>query len=235
MINSASKLSIVDKDVVHSRLRDVPVLTLRVGPGKISYNVHQDLLFNTSNVFKTAFSGKFLESSDRSMDLPDDDVESFEQMAHWLYTKDLGLPKPVTEETTKQCYWQLAGLNTLADKYEMTSLSNIIVDELFELYGHSINTIPPHMDVITYVYENTTEKSSFRKVMVAWYVWRIDYRWYKQASTRDFILELPEFAADLAIALTLRAGFTTEKNPLTGSSSDHHEKPIENTKSTYAT
>lgn len=233
MINSASKLSIVDKDVVHSRLRDVPVLTLRVGPGKISYHVHQDLLFNTSNVFKTAFSGKFLESSDRSMDLPDDDVESFERMAHWLYTKDLGLPKPVTKETASQWYWQLAKLNTLADKYEMTTLGNIIVDELFELHGK--DNFPPQMDVITYVYENTTEKSSFRKLMVAWCVWRIDYKWYKKASTRDVILELPEFAADLAIALALRAGFTTEKDPLTGSSSDYHEKPIENTKSTNAT
>jgi hypothetical protein len=232
VIYSAFKLSIIDKDVVRSRLRDVPVLTLRVGPGKISYHVHQDLLFNTSNVFKTAFSGKFLESSDRSMDLPDDDVESVEQMAHWLYTKDLAIPKPVTAESTKQWYWQLAKLNTLADKYEMTTLSNIIVDELFELHGKDI--IPPQMDVITYVYENTTEKSSFRKVMVAWYVWKINYEWYKKASTRDVILQLPEFAADLAIALALRAGFTTEKNPFNGSSSDYHEKSTKTAKETHA-
>lgn len=91
------------------------------------------------------------------------------------------------------------------------------------------------MDVVTYVYENTTEKSSFRKLMVAWYVWKIDYKWYKQASIRDIILELPEFAADLAIALALRAGFTTEKNPLTGSSSDYHEKSTEKAKETHAT
>ncbi|KAL2041580.1 hypothetical protein N7G274_005962 [Stereocaulon virgatum] len=214
-------LSAMEQSSAPLKLRDVPVLTLRVGPGHTAYHVHQDLLFDMSKTFKTAFSGKFQESSDRSMDLPDDDVESFEQMARWFYTKDLGLPKPITAETNTKCYWQLAKLNTLADKYEITTLSNIIVDKLFELHGKQI--VPPQMDVVTYVYENTTEKSSFRKLMVAWHVWSINYTWYKAASTRRSILKLPEFAADLAIALALKAAFITERNPLKGSSSDYHE------------
>ena len=82
------------------------------------------------------------------------------------------------------------------------------------------------MDVITYVYNNTTEKSSFRKLIVAWYTWNIDFKWYKDENTRDVFLKLPEFTADLAIALALKAGYNV-RNPLESLSSNYHEKPAE--------
>ena len=160
------------------------------------------------------------------MSLPDDDVGAFERMTRWLYTQKLELSDPITAEASSECYWQLAKLNTLADKYDITTLKNLIVDKLFELYVPPKNVKPPQMDVITYVYNNTTEKSSFRKLIVAWYAWNIDFKWYKDDNTRDIILKLPEFTADLAIALALRAGYDAS-NPLEDISSNYHEKPAE--------
>lgn len=160
------------------------------------------------------------------MSLPDDDVEAFESMTLWLYTQKLELSDPITEETSSECYWQLAKLNTLADKYDITTLKNLIVDKLFELSVPPKYVSPPQMDVITYVYQNTTEKSSFRKLLVAWYTWNIDFKWYRGDNTRDVILKLPEFTADLAISLALRTEYNAI-NPLEGRSSNYHEKPAE--------
>ena len=160
------------------------------------------------------------------MSLPDDDVGAFERMTRWLYTQKLEFSNPITAEDSSEHYWQLAKLNTLADKYDITTLKNLIVDKLFELYVPPKNVNPPQMDVTTYVYNNTTEQSSFRKLIVAWYAWNIDFKWYKDDNTRGTLLKLPEFTADLAIALALKDAYNA-RNPLEGLSSKYHEKPAE--------
>ena len=161
--------------------------TLR-GPRQSSLHVHQDLLFDVSTVLKVAFSGKFKEASERSMSLPDDDKSSVERMLKWLYTRKLELTIPVSKRTSEECYLQLAQLNTLADKYDIYLLKNRIVDELFDLAKPPRNIQPPQIPAIAYVYMNTTEGSSFRKLLVAWYAYGgVDCIWYDRETTRNMI------------------------------------------------
>ena len=65
------------------KLRDVPFVTLLVGPDKAAYHVHRDMLCTASPVFNAAFEGNFIESSNHSMDLPDDDIDFIERTVRY--------------------------------------------------------------------------------------------------------------------------------------------------------
>lgn len=68
-------------------LKGEPVVTLYVGNDREVFYIHRNLLCNASPVFKAAFAGKFRESSELSMELPDEDVDSLNRLVQWLYTK----------------------------------------------------------------------------------------------------------------------------------------------------
>lgn len=160
------------------------------------------------------------------MPLPEDDQGSVERMIQWLYTGKYELTVPVSAGTSAECYMQLAKLNTLADKYDIYLLKNHIVDELFDLIKPPRNIQPPQIPVIAYVYENTTEESSFRKLLVAWCVYRIDLKWYEDKATRVELAKLSQdFAIDLAMAFGVRIKQPNQKSPFTLPSSVYHETP----------
>ena len=140
----------------------------------------------------------------------------------WLYFKTLRLTKAVNSETAEERYWQLAILDTLADKFDVGILKNAIIDELFALDENS-NAYPPSMRVVAYIYENTTETSSFRKLMVGWYVWRIDPVWYTTSDSRAFLADTPMFAADLAIAMSRKAEDPSLESPFCSQPSSYYE------------
>ena len=204
-----------------------------VGPDKTVFHVHQNLLFDASPVFKAGFSGDFKEAAERSMSLPDDDKHTLGRMIHWLYTRKLDLTVPIDSKTSNECYMQLAKLNTLADKYDIYLLKNDIVDELFELKKLPKPVKPPQIPIIKYVYDNTTGTSSFRKLMVAWYAYLIDFKWYDFEGAKDVLAGVsPEFAIDLAIAFGARQQHPDRKSPFALPSSTFHETSPEATRST---
>ena len=204
----------------------MPIVTLEVGPDKVIFHVHQNLLFDASPVFKAAFSSSFKEASERSMSLPEDDKDSVGRMIQWLYTRKYDLTISVCKETSGKRYMQLAKLNTLAEKYGIYLLKNDIVDELFALTKPPGDTTPPQIPVIKHVYDNTPEGSSFRKLMVASCAYRINFKWYSLDTTKEHLANVShEFAVDLAIALGVRIEHPDRENPFTLPSSTFHETP----------
>ena len=168
-----------------------------------------------------------MEASERSMLLPDDDKDSVGRMIHWLYTKKIDLTIPICAETSAECYMQLAKLNTFAEKYDIYLLKNDIVDELFGLKNPPKHIKPPQMPVVKHVYDNTTARSSFRKLMVAWYAYHVDRAWYDEDDTR---VELPKVSQDFAIDLALALGTILQnsalKSPFTRPKETFYEKPL---------
>ena len=161
------------------------------------------------------------------MDLPEEDPVTVECLMQWLYFKSSGLIKAVCSETSNERYWQLARLNTLADKFDVRLLNNAIIDDLFTLNVAS-EAVPPQLPVIAYIYENTTEKSSLRELMVGWYVWHIDEGWYTWRDTRALLAEIPMFAADLAIAMSRKAQDSSLKSPFESKPSSYYQDPPKN-------
>ncbi|KAF6229857.1 hypothetical protein HO133_004194 [Letharia lupina] len=219
----------------HLKLEGVTVVTFEVGPDKAVFQVHQNLLCDASTVFKAAFSGNFREASERSMSLPDHDKDSVGRMIQWLYTRKFELTFPVSSETSGECYMQLAKLNTLADKYDIYLLKNQIVDELFDLTKPPRGFKAPQISVVAYVFNNTTEGSSFRKLLVAWYAYRIDLEWYDFDNTKAALAEVSqEFTIDLVVALGVRQKYPERRSPFTLPSSVYHEAPLKKTDEGHA-
>ena len=221
LLQSLLQHNVIMDNLDFTKFQDSSIVTLNVGPDKRTFHVHQNLLFKQSPVFKAAFSGECRESSERCMALPEDDPETVERFMQWLYFRSLGLTKGVSVETWDERYWQLARLNTLADKFNVGLLKNAIIDELFAL--RKIAPMPPQSPVIGYIYENTTRASSLRKLIVGWYAWHINFTWYTSSSAPECFEDTPTFAADLAIALSQRVHDSNVRSPFCSEPSSYYE------------
>ena len=85
-----------------TKFQNNSIVTLHVGPDKLSFHVHQELLFKSSPVFKAAVSGACRESSEHCMALPEDDSKTVERLLQWLYFKSLGLTEAVCPKTSDE-------------------------------------------------------------------------------------------------------------------------------------
>ena len=180
-----------------------------------------DLLCDTSPFFKAAFTKDFKESSEKAMSLPEDDVDTFERFACWLYNQDIKLSGYDTNEGADERYMQLAMLYTLADKLVVTGLKNEAIKNLIETRSKAGH--PPQQPIVTHGYSNSRENSSLRKFIVACHVWHIGYKWYDYDGTPGKLLEIPEFAVDLVIAMAKRVSGTVKSSPLLGDVSAYYE------------
>ena len=153
------------------------IVTLYVGNDREVFRVHQNLLCSTSPVFKAALAGNFRESSDHSMDLPEEDVGSVNRLVQWVYTERYELADVRLEEHLHARFWQLARLNALADKYDIVALRNRIVSNFFVLFkSDKVPRLQPPIELVEYVYTNSSKRCALRDLLAAVFCWKIDYR-----------------------------------------------------------
>ena len=150
------------------------------------------------------------------MYLIDDEVDDFERFVSWLYTKQYELP-----DIAEARFMALAELYGLADKYDLGKLKNKIIDQLFELNQAMAEL--PSLTVMTCVYRNSTPKSAIRRFLVAWSAGCIDPSWYSKESTRKYLIQNPEYAADLVIAMGERRDRPASGAPFAKEGSCYYE------------
>ncbi|CAI7671915.1 unnamed protein product [Penicillium bialowiezense] len=86
-----------------------PVCTVKVGPNKESFSIHEKLISSCSPFFDTALAGPWKEASEHSVKLPEDEPEIFTLYVRWLYS---GQINPLSDQ---------AGLNKITgDKLKLT-------------------------------------------------------------------------------------------------------------------
>lgn len=146
-------------------------------------------------------NGTFTETTDQSMKLLEDDVNTFSRFVQWLYQGQIQT-LPLADENSAKCWSDLAELYVLADKYQMVHLHNDIINKLFEFKAASLQ--PPQIIVAMFIYENTTSGSSFRKLLVTYNAWLVNREWYSKEQVPFSLSRVPEFAADIACAFAQR-------------------------------
>lgn len=186
-----------------SRFGAVPTVTLYVGPEEIPFQVHRDLLCNTSQFFNSAFTGDFEEGQTQSMRLPEDDAEMFEEILQLLYTKTYDILLFGNNDNDQDGYMRMAKLYVALDKYRMIRLKNDLVDEWCKIQKQEVQI--PDMPLIKYVFANTLAKSKLREAVIADYVWCMHFDWFCQDDTDEWFCKCPEFTVAFAIAMTHRA------------------------------
>ena len=205
------------------RFHGEPVVTLYVGSDREVFCIHRFLLCNTSLVFKAAFAGTFKESSELSMHLPDEDVGSVNRLVQWLYTGYYEVDDYDSKEQLHARFWQLARLNALADKYDIVTLRNDVVDEFFAIFSDPTAelSIIPSPSLIEYIYTNSSKRCALRDLLAAAYCWKISYDWYGKAFARDYLDSIPAFAVDIVLAMAQK--ISGKGDPFKGKASVYHE------------
>ena len=207
------------------------MVTLYVGKDREVFCIHRNLLCNASPVFRAALIGNFRESSEHSMDLPEEDVGSVNRLVQWLYAKRYELDDAFSEEHLHARFWQLGRLNALADKYDIITLRNDIAKMFFILFkSQRVPRLQPSTDLVEYVYTNSSKRCALRDLLAAVYCWKVNYSWYSEVGVQDKLNSIPAFGGDIAIAMAQR--FLGSGDPFKGRPSDYfeiinHEDPNE--------
>ena len=214
------------------------MVTLYASNDREVFRVHRNLLCNASPVFKAALAGNFRESSDHSMDLPEEDIGSVNRLVQWLYTKRYQLDGCRPEVNLHAIFWQLARLNALADKHDFVTLRNDIVDRFFKLFKiHKVLRFQLSKDLVKHVYTNSSKRCALRDLPAAVYCWKVDYTWYSEVGVKSKLNSIPAFGGDIAIAMAQR--LLGKEDPFKGRASvyleidsqedpneDHDDSPI---------
>lgn len=144
-------------------------------------------------------------------------------MIQCLQKKDVDSTKPTSVTSAATLYSELAKLVKLAETFSILGLKNSIVDKFFKTRA-IVKDYPPQMDAIELIYKHTKRDSPIRKILVDWYVWSSNFTWYELDNTKDEIMKVPSFTADLAMALGARLLHPGRKNPFHGERTSYHER-----------
>lgn len=174
-----------------SRWADVATVTLVVGETKTAFQVHEADLFEASPVFKAAFTADFRESSERTMTLPEDDEVIFELFVNWLYRQRYDIPSPPTDPEKLEPI----KLFVLADKYDVRSLKNLVVSQLFLAFKTGAAT--PSLDAISHAYKHSSQNSTMRKLLTDRLTSMDDPGWFQEESIQTWLRNHPDISIDM--------------------------------------
>lgn len=209
--------SFLEADTDADRFRDQPTFTVYVGKDRAKFNIHKALLCEVSPYFEAACNGRFKEAHEGSMELPEDDVDAFENFVQWMYG---------TPVSTEILFINIVEIFALAEKLCVTRLKNDVVDALI----HKIHTehVAPGIENIAYLYDHVPRGSPIRKMMVDCYTWYISFDYYQKEEVYDKFVAVPEFVTDLVINMSKRIKSGAIENPFTvEKTSYYHEHTVE--------
>ncbi|XHF97178.1 hypothetical protein AWENTII_000779 [Aspergillus wentii] len=145
-----------------------------VGNQQEPFSVHENLVRTSSRFFDKAMAGKWRESLQRTVKLPDEEPNIFTLYLHWLYYGALPVycDKPGLAGNSE--YLELAKAYVLGDKLLDSKFQDTVIDAIIE---KSLSKAKdgaswyPVGEVIEYVYCNTHESAPIRELLVDMYVY----------------------------------------------------------------
>ena len=128
----------------------------------VKFTIHKPLLVESADFFRAAFEGGFKEAGEGKLSLPDDSSDVFQRFQLWLYSGSPMNP----DEDLKEIGWDIfIRLYVFAEKYDLVDLQNITID-FFMARQRILREIPTGMAPVNLIYENTSERSPLRRILV---------------------------------------------------------------------
>ena len=188
--------------LMRCRFSDIEMVLLIVGREETEILVHENVLFKASSVFKTAFTSRFKEGSERSIHLPDDSATLMDMLVQSLYVPESRLNGIHVTTAIFRLY-------VLADKYDIVTVKNEICKQVLSslVYQRRLSvrgkryTTHARISAVKLVYEGTTSTARMRRLLVDWFVWGVNSTWFNNEENRSKLLSIPEFAADICAVL----------------------------------
>ena len=114
-------------------------------------------------------NGPFREGEEQSASLEEDEVPVFKMYQTWLNTHQLRYNLDGDE------WWlHLSKLWVFADKIQASGFKNRVVDSFFSVFVANLGLTFATADTVTYVHDNTTVVSYFRRLFIRFYLHMFD-------------------------------------------------------------
>ena len=190
--------------------------TLRVivgtGEAQKTFIVYKNVLCAGSSFFRAYCSERWQERDNDTIRLPNDDPKIAKIYLEWLVTGNLSeyfqIGHPVIEEEPHRLYTLAATLYVFGDCVDDTDFKNALVNETFSIADRT-KTFP--VKIPSFVYENTTLKCPYRRLVVDLWVTFARCRAVEEHANdlpREFLVDV---VARMASFQGLLPRFTTEQ------------------------
>lgn len=143
---------------------DMIQVEVGTGDNAKTFDMHKGILNFFSGYFRVAISniesGRFAESKDGVIRLPDEDPEVFEKVKRFFYCRQLEKVMPLVDTTS---FIPLCELWCFGDRREIPALQNAAISNLHWV----LNKLECHpTSCLNFVYANTVEKSQLREYII---------------------------------------------------------------------
>jgi hypothetical protein len=165
------------------------IASLNVGTPETPFDVHLELLCDSSPYFNRLFNDRFARVPPATVRLPDYDPGTFTEFLNWVYRGTIfqnQLHPPLIE---------LFRLWVLADKFEVPELQNLVVTHCKKKLDYQKNGVVA-TNTINYVYNNTVPGSPLRQMTVDTFAQRATkakFSKYREEVPRAFLEDLCVF------------------------------------------
>jgi hypothetical protein len=165
------------------------IASLNVGTPETPFDVHIELLCDSSPYFNNLFNDRFDRVPPATVRLPDDDPDTFTEFLNWVYRGTIfqnQLHPPLIE---------LFRLWVLAQKFEVPELQNLVVTRCKQKLDYQKKGVLP-TNTINYVYNNTIPGSPLRQMTVNIFAQRAtkaNFSRYREEVPRAFLEDLCVF------------------------------------------
>lgn len=183
-------------------------VTVKAGKGERTqlFKIHKNLLCQSSNLFKSAFNGQFIESGTSYLELAAVDPLTFEVLYQWLYTGSLSYIVDFAAESDEIDIDVLSlRVFTMAHQYMIDSLQKISYRWLC-IYFDDFRRVVPTTACVNELY-NSDLPTNLVDMLKSYLVLHCAY-WITHDSCNcwewETILKIPYFSADVAWELTKR-------------------------------
>ncbi|RDW92786.1 BTB/POZ domain-containing protein [Aspergillus mulundensis] len=199
------------------------VITILVGKEEKSFFVHDNLLRRSSAFFEKALDGPWIEATQRTVKLPEDNPEIFAiyaHYAHWLYSDNLAIVDNTSRESSLGDFFELTDCYVFGNKVLCPGFQNAVIDAyVMNWYNSSCRLLfRPGEEIVKRIYGNTAPGSALRRIVIDLYNRYGDKKWLDHWNEH----EIPqEFAVDiLRELLPAREKRYSDHGPL--KASDYH-------------
>ena len=179
-------------DTKFVRFSHIDAVTLLVGPGKVKFIVHEDLIIEASDFFKAAFSSRFKEGEEKVMELPEDKEAVVDNFIVWLYKERFanGNSSSNLDDDLE--------LFLFAEKCQVHRLKNVLVERFWDGFPNSFPIWTK--DRVKRVYDQTGPSSGLRRLL-AYQFARTQYLCSEDAvrGQREFFRHVQDFGSDVAL------------------------------------
>jgi BTB/POZ domain len=194
-----------------------------VGPSKKRFRLYKTNLCARIPYFDKMFNGNFKEASENVAYLTEDDPASFDLLADWAnHPMTSKSPRSIRELTTTKlkdgkevASWDPVGFYSLAEKYCLPELQDIIMDALIQ--HHKVQNELPSVGFVVRAYKHTSTGSPLTKYCAEgiFFVMErvaLDARWPTEDVAHLF-QELPTFASEYITVQRKRGGSNAMNSP----------------------